>query len=106
AGAFEEALPELAGAGRGGEREIGILAVPAGPEGESFRTLVEHALPDTPLVAAASTEEIVFYREQPNLQVMALPQLSAKAREVYQQLLAEQGMPHSRIDISDWLPAG
>ena len=93
-----------AGASRSSDGEICILAVPPGPEGESFRKLVDHALPDTRLEAAASTDDIVFYREQPDVLVTALPHLGPTARESYQQILTEQFTPHSRVDISAWLP--
>jgi hypothetical protein len=99
-GAFDEARPEL-GNGRGAAaREFSILAVPAGPEGERFRALVKHALPDVPMHAAASTDDIVFYREQSVTSLDDLPQLGQAAREQYQQILATaQFGPHSRTDI-------
>jgi serine/threonine protein kinase len=104
AGAFDEAQPELAGSPSAGRQAFSILAVPPGPEGERFRALVRHALPDVPMRAAASTDDIIiFYREQPHLGLTDLPQLGPTAREVYQQVLAtEQYSPHSRIDIASW----
>ncbi len=103
AAAFDEAQPELAGAPGTGGQGFCILAVPPGPEGERFRALVRHALPDVPMRAAASTDDIVFYREQPNLRLTALPQLGPAAREIYQHVLAtEPYSPHSRMDITAW----
>jgi serine/threonine protein kinase len=100
AAAFDEAQPELGGAGRAG---FCILAVPPGPEGERFRALVRHALPDVPMHAAASTDDITFYREQPHLCLTDLPQLGPTAREIYQQVLVnEQHGPHSRADVKVW----
>jgi serine/threonine protein kinase len=102
--AFDEALPELAGARASAADEVCILAVPPGPEGEYFRGLVRRALPDQEMVAAASTDDIVFYREQPSLSVSALPQVGPAAQQAYQEVLTgEQGTPHSRGDITDWL---
>jgi eukaryotic-like serine/threonine-protein kinase len=106
AGAFEEARPELSGACQASRQELCILAVPPGPEGDHFRSLVRRAVPDTPMLAAASTNDIVFYREHPSLLLTALPQLGPAAHAVYQQVLAtEQFGPHSRCDIIASLPA-
>jgi serine/threonine protein kinase len=98
--AFDEAQPELPSArGRG----FCILAVPPGPEGERFRALVRHALPEVTIRAAASTDDIIFYREQPHLCLTDLPQLGPTARETYEQVLAtEPFTPHSRTDIAAW----
>jgi hypothetical protein len=103
AGAFDEAQPELACPPRAGRPGFCILAVPPGPEGERFRALVRHALPEVPMRAAGSTDDIIFYREQPHLCLTDLPQLGPAAREVYQQVLAtERYSPHSRTDITAW----
>jgi hypothetical protein len=103
AGAFEEAQPELASSSSSGRPGFCILAVPPGPEGERFRALVRHALPEVPMRAASSTDDIIFYREQPHLCLTDLPQLGPAAREIYQQVLAtEQHSPHSRTDITAW----
>ena len=102
-GAFDEARPELAGLGRSLRREVCILAVPPGPEGERFRSLVSHALPEVPLAAAASKDDIVFYREHPDVILMDLPQLGPAAEEAYQHILtSEPFSPHSRTDIIAW----
>jgi hypothetical protein len=105
ASAFAEAAPELAGPDRGSGDELNVLAVPPGAEGEHFRRLVRQALPDRELVPAASTDDIIFYREVPHLPLRALPQMGPAAAEVYRQLLAgDQLTPHSRTDITAWLP--
>jgi hypothetical protein len=103
AGAFDEAQPELSRSLTAGPG-FSILAVPPGPEGERFRALVRHALPDVPLRAAASnTDDIIFYREQPHLCLTDLAQLGPTAREIYQQVRAtEPHSPHSRLDIKAW----
>jgi serine/threonine protein kinase len=100
AGAFDEAQPELTGAAQAG---FCILAVPSGPEGERFRALVRHALPEVPMRATASTDDIIFYREQSHLCLADLPQLGPAAREIYQHVLATEPFgPHSRVDITAW----
>jgi hypothetical protein len=103
AGAFDEAQPELAGAPGAGAQGFCILAVPPGPEGERFRALVRHALPDVSMRADASVDDIIFYREQSHLRLTDLPQLGPIAREIYQHVLAtEPYSPHSRADITTW----
>src|SRR5262249_39367614 len=87
AGAFEEAAPELAGSRLAPANEFCVLAVPPGPEGEYFRGLVRQALPDRSLVPAASTDDIVFYREVPRLPLAALPQLGPAAEDAYRRAL-------------------
>src|SRR5262249_10998146 len=82
AGAFDEAQPELVSSSGAGRQGFCILAVPPGPEGERFRALVRHALPDVPMRAAASSDDIIFYREQPHLCLTDLPQLGQTAREI------------------------
>jgi hypothetical protein len=105
AAAFAEAAPELGGTGRAPEDELAILAVPPGPEGEHFRSLVQRALPEHTLVPAASTDDIVFYREVPSLELASLPQMGPAAAEVYRRYLAsDQLTPHSRTDITSWAP--
>jgi len=105
AGAFAEAQPELAGGARALRKELFLLAVPAGPEGERFRSLVRQALPETPMLEVASPDDIVFYREQQNVLLTELPQLGPAAREIYSQVLAtDQFSPHSREDMAAWLP--
>jgi serine/threonine protein kinase len=97
-GAFAQAQPELGNTQR---REFNILAVPPGLEGERFRALVKHALPDVPMHAAASTDDIVFYREQALASLDDLPQLGQAAREQYQEVVATSPFgPHSRSDIA------
>jgi len=101
-GAFEEAVPQLIS--RSGQKEVAILAVPPGPEGDYFRGQVKQALPAQEFVNAASTDDIVFYREQLNLSIADIPQAGGAAYEAYQQQLGEdQFTPHTRTDVI-WRP--
>jgi hypothetical protein len=105
--AFNEAVPELAGSYLSSSRELCILAVPPGPEGKYFHAMAARALPDRKLIPGASTNDIVFYREQPHVPASALPLLGPAGQEAYRQLLAaDPHTPHSRTDIVDWLAAG
>jgi serine/threonine protein kinase len=106
ADAFDQAQPELSSSRQAGRQELCILAAPADPEGERFRALVRRALPETRLLVAASTDDILFYREHPQVMLTELPQMGPAAREVYQQVLATEPLsPHSRSDIAAALPA-
>jgi serine/threonine protein kinase len=106
AGAFDEAVPELATSRPAPQDELNILAVPPGVEGERFRGLVQQALPDQTFVPALSTDDIVFYREVLRLSPADLPQKGQAAAKVYQQFLTGDPLtPHSRTDITDWRPA-
>jgi hypothetical protein len=106
AGTFAEAVPALTGSCVAPASELCILAVPPGPEGKYFHAMAERALPDRKLITAASTNDIVFYREQPHVPAAALPLLGPAGQEAYDQLLAgDQFTPHSRTDIVDWGPA-
>jgi hypothetical protein len=100
ASAFDEAQPEIVHSHRDSNQEFNILAVPPGPEGERFCALVQHALPDVPMRTAASTDDIVFYREQSFASLDDLSQLGAAAREQYTHIRSTaQFGPHTRIDI-------
>jgi hypothetical protein len=104
--AFAEASPKLTHSDLPQSSELCILAVPPGAEGTYFHDMAARALPDRKLVTAASTNDIVFYREQLGVPASALPPLGPAGREAYHQLLAgDQLTPHSRIDIVDWSPA-
>ena len=57
------------------------------------------------MLAAASTDDIVFYREHARVVLAELPQLGPAARAVYHQVLVTELFgPHSRHDIPAWLP--
>jgi hypothetical protein len=104
ANAFEEAAPELARAVAGRLPEVCVLAVPGGPLGERFQDLTVQALPDAKLEITSSPDDIVFYREQPNLPLSRLEQLGSVAQDAYRQMTsAEHFTPHCRTDIVDWL---
>jgi serine/threonine protein kinase len=101
ASAFDQAQPELGHGQRAPGREITILGVPQGPEGERFRALVKHALPDVAMHACVTADDIVLYREQSFATLDELPQLGPAARKQYEHILAtSQCGPHSRVDIA------
>jgi hypothetical protein len=96
----ETALPVTTG------REVCILALPPGQGEQAFREATKEALPDVPFAEAASTDEILFYREQVGFTLTDLKQLGSAGREAYHQMTRrEQYLPHSRADITDWRAA-
>jgi hypothetical protein len=79
--------------------------VPAGAEGDHFRTLVRQALPDVQFTPAESMDDIIFYREPTDLKLGSLPQLGPAAQENYRQCFDDPTFtPHCRTDITDWEP--
>ena len=49
----------------------------------------------------------MFYREVPRLSLATLHQMRQGAADAYRQFLArDQLTPHSRTDITNWLPDG
>lgn len=103
--AFDEAAPEFATARLSRQPEICILAAPATPAGARFRELANSALPDVAPVWAACGDDILFYREVPNLLVANLEQLGAQGLESYRQLISVAHFtPHNRRDITEWQP--
>jgi hypothetical protein len=102
--AFEASAPELATANDEKRREVNILAVPPGPYSSQLTSLVQQTLPEAHLATTESTDDIVFYREQPRLALAHLEQVGPTGREAYEEMLTvENCSPHSRIDISEWL---
>ncbi|MFN4259698.1 MAG: tubulin-like doman-containing protein [Gemmataceae bacterium] len=104
ADAWKQALPPLADAASS-STEFGIVAVPTQPLATQIRDLLSKPLTVVDVVATTNPDEIVFYREMPQLSLSDLPQLGAVAETAYRQMSAiEHFSPHSRIDIGDWSP--
>jgi hypothetical protein len=106
ANAFEEAVPEIAVAGKNARPEAArlcVLAVPSTPAGEEFRRLAHQALADVELVDAVSLDDIILYREWPHLPLAELDQCGRVGREAYAQMTTvEHFTPHTRTDITSW----
>lgn len=100
-GAFHQADPAISDSEKG--KEIHALTVPAGPAGERFADHARQAMAGIDLAVAFGTDEILFYREIPDLSLADLPQLGPKFQQAYQELSAQQNFtPHSREDITNW----
>ena len=103
AAAFKEARPPLVDPNEEREGEVRILALPPGPLGEQFKGLTQQALPDAKLTITDSSEDIVIYREQPNVPLAELPLVGPPGQTAYRQMNnTEHFPPHCRSDITEW----
>ncbi len=106
AAVFAQAAPGFAVKGVAAQSEISILAAPSGPAGERFRQLARQAVRDVDFVNATSQDDILFYRELPQLPVAQLEQLGPLAYEAYRQMISgEHFIAHNRTDIHEWRAA-
>src|SRR5262249_13126482 len=102
---YDEAAPELLADDHSPREtplvgELCVLATPTDPGSMRFRELAQQALPDTEVVLAGSSDDIVFYRERTTLPVDDLEQFGPVAREAYFQMTASDNFtPHTRIDV-------
>ncbi len=97
--AFDEAEPETGG-GSGRRSEVCVLAVPAGDAGDRVRALARKAIPEVDWIAANSPDDILVYRERPNLPLSGLDLLGPSGQEAYRLMLsAEHFTPHTRTDV-------
>src|SRR5262249_32250496 len=104
ASAFESALPVLPGRRYSGA-EIRVMVVPHDEAGTKVGELAHAESPEAMIVAAPATADVYFYRERPKIALADLPQLGLMAEEVYKQMTASgQFTPHTRTDITEWLP--
>ncbi|MFO0805905.1 MAG: tubulin-like doman-containing protein [Gemmataceae bacterium] len=104
ADAYHGAAPDTIGYKGKTPDEIATLAAPPGEAGNRFRAVVKAALPKVEFTAAPLEDDIVFYRECPQLEMTDLPQLGEHGRAAAESLAAAEHHPHSRIDIV-WEPA-
>jgi eukaryotic-like serine/threonine-protein kinase len=97
---FAEAMPELNPGRTSRLSEVSVLAVPPGSAGEKFREIALQALPENELHPALGTDDVVIYRELPNLPLIDLEQLGSQGQDAYRQMsAAENFTPHSRNDV-------
>ncbi len=104
--ALDEAAPDLADARASRNSEIQVLVVPAGPAGEKLAELARTSLPKVTLLTDPHSDDIVFYREVPQVELSKLEQLGPVGYEAYRQMAAVEHLtPHSRNDITEWRAA-
>lgn len=101
--AFDGSEPDLLTSIDPPPDELAILAVPPGEVGDRFRAVVASALPGIEFTAAPQLDDIVFYRECPQLPLELVPQLGENGKAAYNALCQER-CPHSRMDVSWKIP--
>jgi eukaryotic-like serine/threonine-protein kinase len=102
--AFQHAAPVLPGQRYSGS-ELRILVVPDDEQGKHLADLAQSADSEVALLLVDQDDEILFYRERPNVPLLDLPQFGLVAEEGYKQMTSSgQFTPHTRTDISDWTP--
>jgi serine/threonine protein kinase len=106
-GFYDEAAPELlasrqaASSGPGDDRELCLVAAPAGPAGERLIALARGALHEADPQMAPSEDDILVYREVTNQPLADLEQMGPLGRDAYRQMsAAEHFTPHTRTDIT------
>jgi serine/threonine protein kinase len=100
AGFFDEAAPELSPNRISQPVEMSVLAVPPGEAGDHYRQLAGQALPGVELIPAASSDDVVLYREVSNLSLNDLDLLGPQGQEAYRQMTGTENFtPHARIDV-------
>ena len=85
--------------------ETVILAAPLGEAGDRLRELAAVACPGVEFVLAPLADDVMICREPPRVELTALPQMTALAREAYDAQLAAEQTPHTRIDVP-WTAPG
>ena len=79
--------------------ETVLLAAPPGPAGDRLRELAHEACPGVAFVPAPLADDVLVCREPARVELTALPQMAALAREAYDAQLAADHRPHTRTDV-------
>jgi serine/threonine protein kinase len=100
----DQAAPELTASrsARSGPPvvEVVVLAAPEDEAGATVRKLFAQTAPDKEVCAAASTDDLLVYRERGNLPLADLEQLGPVGHDAYAQMCTTENFtPHSRCDI-------
>jgi serine/threonine protein kinase len=118
--ALEQAGPELNALVAPGRlekpSEVVIVSAPHetsdGSQTPSLREQAQELVADHSIIVTdghdpVTTDEILFYREEACLTLADLKLLGPVGREAYRQMNnVEHFTPHTRIDITEWFPAG
>lgn len=85
-----------------------FVLIPETDTGESFAHTVRDAVPEAHTIPVSGpATDLMFFRENGNLSTDEIAELLAAARPAYFASLANVQMsPHSRYDVTDWLPLG
>jgi hypothetical protein len=86
-------------------REHSFLLIPASEAGKAFGELACQALPEINLVHVPGQADLMFCREQGQLDVDDLERILKSCRAAYDDAAAvPHSSPHARCDIQDWTP--
>ena len=101
--AFDKAAPGLVSGGPWSQAGIAVMAGPAGAGGDPVRDLAAPVLPPgTATVELA--DELVLYREYPEVPLAAVPQLGPVWVAAYKAAPdVHQVTPHARTDVTRWI---
>ncbi|MGL6096252.1 MAG: hypothetical protein ACRC7O_10715, partial [Fimbriiglobus sp.] len=98
AAAFEAAAPPITFAGDP-PPELAVLAVPSGAAGAMVREVAADVCPGVGFVPAVMAEDLVFYREYPQVPLAELPAFGGDVRDAYVAQLGADFPPHARTDV-------
>lgn len=102
--AFVAALPGVVGRGPWTKNEVCVFAVPAGTGGTPITHAAGSILPSTAVVTH-TPNEVIVYREWPQVPLSALDQLGSGWEAAYRSAPdLTQTTAHTRTDITQWLP--
>ncbi len=100
--AFEDAAPKLIGNGPWSLRGINVFVGPTGDGGDPIRDIAADALPDG-TIDATTHDEVVIYREYPEIPLVAVSQLGPMWSNAYRAAPElQQVTPHTRLDVTQW----
>jgi serine/threonine protein kinase len=90
---------------RNADQQPAFLLVPPSDAGKQFGEESKRVCPELELVRVPGQTHLMFCREQGSLSMEDFQDLLHACRKAYEEsALTPQASPHSRFDISDWLP--
>ncbi|MCS7023095.1 MAG: protein kinase, partial [Gemmataceae bacterium] len=102
--AVDEAAPAIAAAGHASTDNRAVVLLPATDAGHRLAQQLIEISPTLSWQVLHVDEQLCLYRETV-LPLRALPHLGPLGQQAYEQLLATEHPPHSRVDIPWTLPA-
>jgi hypothetical protein len=100
--AYETAAPGLIDVGPWVEKGFGVYAGPTGAGGDPIRDLAKGTLP-AGTAATVVPDEVVLYREYPEVPLVAVQQLGPAWAAAYRSAPEfQQSSPHTRLDVTRW----
>ena len=92
-------------AGREDKNQFAFLLAPGSDAGKAFGDEACRAVGDLEIVRAPGQADLMFCKEQGNLDIEDIRPLLRSCRAAYQETMTvPTSSPHARFDIVDWLP--